>query len=239
MGRSASAAGAHVRTKHVAGADALRNPALGRQLRGYSRAKTNAVLEHAASMIEQLRTDVVKAEDEVVEVRATLAASTTENHQLRERLTAFRDENARLRSEVSTRAAAESDAAIAEALVSAHRMADEIAAKATRRASEMITAARRDSEGVSSEARGVIEEAERRAHAIVERATAHAGEVQARAEQLKACIERDRRTWSTFLQRALEATAALELQPVVAGEDRMIVDLRPAADAPAPVPTLN
>ena len=118
-------------------------------------------------------------------------------------------------------------------------MAEDIAAKATRRANEMITAARRDSEGVTSEARGVIEEAGARAHTIVERATAHAGEVQARAEQLKECIERDRRTWSTFLQRALEATAGLELQPAVAGEDRTIVDLRPAADASAPVPTLN
>jgi cell division septum initiation protein DivIVA len=223
----------------MAGADSLRNPALGRQLRGYSRAKTNAVLEHAASMIEQLRTDVVKAEEELVEVRAGLAAATTENHQLRERLTAFRDENARLRSEVSTRAAAESDPAIAEALVSAHRMAEEIAATATRRANEMITAARRDSEGVTSEARGVIEEAEARANAIVERATAHAREVQARAERVKTCIERDRRTWSTFLQRAQEATAALDIQSAVAGEDRTIVDLRPAADASASVPTLN
>lgn len=175
----------------------LDNPHLGRQLFGYSRSRTNALLERAASMIEDLASGLVSWQE------ACEAASA--------RLDAAESELARTRIELAKQH--ESEAAVAEALVTAHREAAAIVGRGRSEATELLVSAQAQASELDAEAGHVIEQAEIRAQALVERAAGEVEHLYAEAERLRARIARERELWASSLRRALTTFGSDDAPP--------------------------
>lgn len=204
--------------------DPLRSPHLGWRPFGYSRRKTDALLSLAASLIEELTDQVVQQQGAHAETEARLVEVTAEIKETSAKLEASRAELERVRAESAKRAPDEAErATIGMALISAHRAAAEIVARARRGAEEILATARSDATSIEEEANHVIEQAEIRAHGLVEHAGQEAESLRAESDQLSARIKRERQLWTAFLRRALDATGqagpAPELDPT-AGQQR-------------------
>lgn len=174
--------------------EARQHPALGRQLFGYSRAQTNSLLEHTARMIEQLEAAAAASRQEAEAAQTALEAVKDENERARNVFAAMKAEIQGLKDEAAQQQpppAPEIDPAIGEALVTAHRTAAEIVARARAAADE-----------IEHEARTTVSTAEAEAHTLIERAAAA-------REQMK----RDRAAWVEFLHRALESADHLGSEP--------------------------
>jgi cell division septum initiation protein DivIVA len=173
--------------------EARRHPALGRQLFGYSRSQTNSLLEHSAKMIEQLEAVAAAGREELGATQEALEAVKDENGRARNVFAAMKAEIQRLKDEAAGQPppAPGIDPAIGEALVTAHRTAAEIVARAKEAAEE-----------IERDARRTVSTAEAEAHALIERTAAA-------REQMK----RDRAAWVEFLHRALESADHLGTEP--------------------------
>ena len=146
------------------GLGALTNPYLGWQLLGYSRRRTNALLDAAANMIEQLASDVAEQRGALADAGSRLARAEAALKDTTARLEASREELARIRTE-QAKETGESDAeAAGKALVSAHREAADVVARARDEAARILSSARADATGADEEADHLIEQAEIRAH---------------------------------------------------------------------------
>jgi chromosome segregation ATPase len=183
------------------------DPALGRELFGYSRSQTNALLEHSAKTIEQLEAVVTTTRQELEAAQEALHAVKAENERGRTAFAAMKAEVQQLKDEAAEQPLPEPeiDPAIGEALVTAHRTAAEIVARAQEAADEL-----------EREARRAVTTAEAEAHALVERAAAA-------REQMK----RDSAAWVEFLHRALENADYLGTEP----ERQMILTEAAAGDS--------
>jgi hypothetical protein len=85
-GRGSSAPGGASAAAGTVGSTGKRNPHLGVQLLGYSRRRTNALLDDAAAMIERLSGEVVEHRRARVEAEAQAAHSLAKVDELRGRL---------------------------------------------------------------------------------------------------------------------------------------------------------
>jgi cell division septum initiation protein DivIVA len=189
--------------------EARRHPALGRQLFGYSRSQTNSLLEHSAKMIEQLEAVAAACHQDLEAAQQALEAVKDENERARNVFAAMKAEIQRLKDEAARQpapvSAPEIDPAIGEALVTAHRTATEIVARAQEAAEE-----------IERDARRTVSTAEAEAHALIERAAAA-------RDQMK----HDRAAWVEFLRRALESADHVGTEP----ERQLILTEVAAADS--------
>jgi cell division septum initiation protein DivIVA len=169
------------------GVSPLDNPHLGRRLFGYSPARTNALLEHAATMIEEMASDLVSWRESAAEATARLAAA--------------EDELERARGELARRH--DDETSIADALVTAHREAAAIVERGRREAMELLASAQAQASELEAEADHVVEQAEIRAQALVEQAAGEVDDLRTEAQRLRAQIDRERELWTASLRRVL------------------------------------
>ncbi|HKI93449.1 MAG TPA: hypothetical protein VJ986_14195 [Gaiellaceae bacterium] len=219
------------------GIGAQTNPYLGWQLLGYSRRRTNALLDDAANMIEQLGADVVAQRGALADLGGRLARAETALEDATVRLEASREDLARIRTEHARAPGGSDGEAVDKALVSAHREAAGIVARACDEAARILSSARADATGANEEADHLIEQAEIRAHALVEQAAGEAERLRSESEVVRERIRREHTLWTAFLRRALAAADGLLLDTSepnrdLAGELR--AEIEAAAGSPEP-----
>lgn len=215
------------------GLGALTNPYLGWQLLGYSRRRTNALLDAAANMIEQLASDVAEQRGALADAGSRLARAEAALEDTTARLEASREDLARIRTEQAKDSGESDGEAVGKALVSAHREAADIVARARDEAARILSSAHADATGANEEADHLIEQAEIRAHALVEQAAGEAERLRSQSEIVRERIRRDRALWTAFLRRALAAADEELVEPPGAADADLAGELRAGIEAAA------
>jgi chromosome segregation ATPase len=177
-----------------------RNPHLGRQLFGYSCAKTDVLLDQAAATIEQISGRLGARTATVRELESGVAARDAVVAGLEAELALARESVLQMERKL---------AVVGDAVVTAHEVARQLESAARRKVDELLAAARDEAAAIAEEARLVIDQAETRARALIEGAEAEADRLSAESERLKEFVEAQRASWETFLRRATDSADAL------------------------------
>ena len=195
-----------------------RNPHLGRQLFGYSHAKTHVLLDQVASSIEDLSRQLAAEQASRVALEAELTSRDASLEKLASDLEAVRGSLVQAERKVID---------VGDVMITAHRLAADIEGAARREATVLLEAARNEAVMIIDEAHLVMDESETRARAVAEEAEAEAETVRAESDRLKAFVENEQAAWQAFLARAGTAARALSEVPPVSSQ-------RPAVEAEPP-----
>ena len=169
---------------------ALISPYLGWQLFGYSRRRTNALLDDAANMIERLESDVVVQRTALADASSRLGRAEAYLDYATARLEASHEELARVCAGHADDRGKDAAQTIGKALASAHSKAADIVARAKDDAVWILSSARAEAARVGDEADHLIEQDEPRAHALVEQAADEGERLRSESETPRARVNR-------------------------------------------------